>query len=287
MGAIKDAYDVGQQIIKAFGNILKKLRRVPAIDDFVDAIERKFLNPIVVRRITDPQSADLLSALDLYEQRIPEEQRFESADIIRWLREDREQQRHRKTGPRDYFVVAKFRKKVVGLILFHFYDVPSLVFFAYLVAAKGPGTPGRISESLVSFITKSVRRGPLSHCKAFILELEDPRRRTNKSDITNGLARIRLFCKLAETCGFTLRAADIPYLQPPLSHSAGSTLAQEKLLLMCAYATSKGDRSSISKGELNALLEFIYLELYPEGYSADCEENDEYRQTCKAALAGC
>jgi hypothetical protein len=283
MGVIKDAYDVGLQIFSSVRNTVKSVRRIPAVDDFFDRVERRFLNPIVVHRVTDPKDADLFSALELYDQRIPDEQRFESADIIRWLREDREQQRLRpEGGPRDYFLVAKFRKKVCGFSLFHFYETRSLIFFAYLVAAKGPGTPSRISESLISYTTKMLRKKPLKQCKGFVLELEDPRRGTNRSDVNYSLARIRLFCKLAETCGFTLRAVDVPYLQPPLSHSAQD--GQEQLLLMCAYPGDNGARSSMPKEELNSLLEFIYLELYPEGYSPDEEESEQYRRACAAAL---
>jgi hypothetical protein len=284
MGVIRDTYDVVLQIFSSFRNSLKAVRRVPAVDDFLDRIERRFLNPIVVHRVTDPQSADLLAAMELYDHRIPDEQRFESADIIRWLREDREQQRLRSDGPRDYFLVAKFRKKVCGFSLFHFYGTQSLVFFAYMVAAKGPGTPSRISESLISYVAKMIRKEPLIRCKGFVLELEDPRSGTIRSETKYSLARIRLFCKLAETCGFTLRAVDVPYLQPPLSHSMSSHDAQEQLLLMCAYPGDNGTRSTMPKEELISLLEFIYLELYPEGYSADIEESEQYRRTCQAAL---
>jgi hypothetical protein len=36
-----------------------------------------------------------------------------------------------------------------------------------------------------------------------------------------------------------------------------------------------------SKKELIELLEFIYCEVYPEGYSADAEENARYRDLCR------
>jgi hypothetical protein len=280
MGVVRDAYDVALEILRSLKNIINTIRRVPAVDDFFDRIEKRFLNPVVVQRVTDPRSRDLLSALELYERRIPDEQRFESADIIRWLREDR-QQRRTRYGPRDYVLIAKFRKKVCGFSLFHFYHTRSLIFFAYLVAAKGPGTPAGISESLIASITKLLRKKPLRQCKGLILELEDPRR-GGTSDRNHSLARIRLFSKLAEMYGFTLRAVDIPYLQPSLTHSAEDGQAQ--LLLMCAYPVDGAASGIMRKAELINLLEFIYLELYPDGYSADVEESEQYRVTCKAAL---
>jgi hypothetical protein len=282
MGVVKDVYDVGQEILSSVKNAIKAVRRIPVLDDFVGRLEKRFLNPIVVHRVTDPdpKNADLLSALELYERRIPDKQRFESADIIRWLREDRERRRARLPS-RDYFLIAKFRKKVCGLSLFHFYGTRSLVFFAYLVAAKGPGTPAGISESLISRIAKISRKKPLQRCKGWVLELEDPKRGST-SEKNHSLARIRLFSKLAEVCGFTLRAVDIPYLQPPLSHWPQDS--QEQLLLMYAYPVEKAPSSIMSKAELKNLLEFIYLELYPDGYSSDAEENEHYRLLCKEAL---
>jgi hypothetical protein len=89
MGVVKDTYDIARQIIRALGTTLKSIRRVPAVDDFLDRLERRFLDPIVIRRAKNPHSADLLSAVELYDQRIPEEQQVESVDIIRWVREAR------------------------------------------------------------------------------------------------------------------------------------------------------------------------------------------------------
>ena len=55
MGVIKDAYDVGLQIFSSVRNTVKSVRRIPAVDDFFDRVERRFLNPIVVHRVTDPK----------------------------------------------------------------------------------------------------------------------------------------------------------------------------------------------------------------------------------------
>ena len=133
--------------LRLAGRLLGTLRKIPFVDDAVDRFQRRFLNPVVTKLVTDPDDPDLDAALDLYRKRIPDDQRFEAADIVRWIREDR--QSRASLGPTDWFVVAKFRRKVRGFILFHYYPSVQLGLFAYLVVANTPGPPvNAVSRSL-------------------------------------------------------------------------------------------------------------------------------------------
>src|SRR5262249_41560472 len=79
--------------------------------------------PLSVELIRDHHSPDILPALDLYNQRIPDGERFEDADIVRWLRDRPEEH---------YFFVAKYRGQVCGFTLLHVRAEKTLAFIAYL-----------------------------------------------------------------------------------------------------------------------------------------------------------
>src|SRR5580658_1332111 len=87
---------------------------------------------------------------------------------------------------------------------------------------------------------------------------------------------------LASVASFSLRALDIHYKQPSLTHLA-SDQNQEDLPLL--YARPGTVRAELDKAEISNILDFIYLELYPDGYSDDVEETRIYAAKCAAARA--
>lgn len=219
MGWLKDAFDIVREASSILSRPARAIRKIPVVDEIVDRLQHRYFNPIVIRQITNPRSPDLQAAFDLYENRIPESQRFEAADIARWLLEDREN-RGNSNRPRDCFLVAKYKGRVCGFSLFHYYPVRRLVFFAYLVVAQKPGTPVGISDRLADRIAGILRhKRPFKHCKTIVLEVEDPRVQNDRAKHTRSIARIRRFCRIAEINGFTMRAVEVPYRQPPLSHT--------------------------------------------------------------------
>ena len=264
VGIVKETTDL-------FGQLAGVFRRIPLLDDFLDEVRRRYFSPVVVRRIKDPRNPDLPAALELYEQRIPDTQRFEAEDIVRWLSEDKET---------DCFLIAKFHKKVCGFCLFHYYPARGLGLFAYMVVAKRPGIPANeVSNALMRRVSRFLnKRGNRLYFKGLVLEVEDPRRLTGEQR-RESLARVRRFCTLASLGRFAIRAIDIAYKQPPLTHSE-TDLHQEELLLLLAAPTN-GVKTEIDKSTLVEIVDFIYLALYPEGYSADLEECERYKDKCK------
>src|SRR5271167_1206948 len=112
-----------KEIAKLGKTVIGALTRVPVVDDFLDRLRRRYLNEIVVRRIRSERDRDLPAALELYERRIPNPQRVESADLMLWLSERRDT---------DYCLVAKLRKKVCGFSFFHYYPERGIAFFSYM-----------------------------------------------------------------------------------------------------------------------------------------------------------
>jgi hypothetical protein len=285
MSASWKSIQVGGRIAR---QIVAILRMIPLVDNAVDSVQKKLLNPVVVRLIQDTDDPDLDAALELYRKKIPDDQRFEATDIISWLREDKISRAgiERDTTPTDWFIVAKFRRRVCGFILFHYYPSARLALFAYMVVAASPGStsPNFVSNTLCSYVTKLLKtRRELTGCRGIVLEVEDPRRETaiNKQD--ECLARVRRFCTLAEMQGFSLRALDFEYKQPKLSTDAPPDTERPMLLLSARLRDNLLHEKS-QRSETAELLAFVYTRVYPEGYSTDALENSEYRAYCLALL---
>jgi hypothetical protein len=231
----------------------------------------------LVKDCTDP---DIRAALELYESRIPDDERFEAPDIVRWLREDQQQRSDGVAGPRDYFVVAKADSRVCGFTLLHYYQTLDLAFIAYLVAERGVAIDhGTISQRLLEKVAwLFANEEHLRSCKGFLLEVDDPTRSCTAEQIIERLARVRLFCMLAESLGFSLRALDFDYHQPLLWIPDPEEIGTEVPMLLMYARPSKIAGSSLAKTEVQRLLAFVYKWLYPEGFSDVEDENNLYRR---------
>lgn len=236
---------------------------------------------VAVRLVTDYASPDVLEALLLYSRRIPAEEQFEAEDIVRWLREDQEHQQQSGVGARDYFFVATLLNEVCGFTLLHFHEDDQLAFVAYLVAKEGvslrKGTITALLFEKVAHLFAHEQR--LQKCDGFLLEVDDPRQAVSPRERRKRLARIVLFCTLAQQHGVTLRALDCDYRQPHLHVPAKDELGQEQHMLLM-YA-SKVMPTSLPRNDIARLFGYIYNWLYPEGFSEHPEENMAYRAYLK------
>jgi hypothetical protein len=261
--------------------INRLLVAIPMVDDLESRVRNRFLSPIVVRRVIRPNDPDLHSALELYEKRLDGDLRFESADIVRWLADDRNT-RGDRARPHDYFVVAKYRHKVKAFALFHYYPLRKTVFLAYMVvdgACQGLGL-NDLSQSLVAWIANFISRDRLLRdCQGLLFEVEDPRKALKAKQLHN-IARIQRFCTLAASQKFSLRAFEIDYLQPAFHVPEPGGSPEQPLLLLSARLKQPGQSMTL-ESELIQILDFIYLDLYPEGFSDIQEENESYKAYCR------
>jgi predicted phosphodiesterase len=237
-------------------------------------------NDTTVRAIYDCRDPDIRAALELYEKRIPEHERFEAPDIVRWLREEQEERERGIDDARSYFIVAKDGVRVRGFALLHYHPKVHLAFIAYLVAAKGPKLDDEyISQKLLEKIKWLFGNEEyLASCCGFLLEVDDPAVARTAKHKQERLARIRLFCMLAESLGFSLRALDFDYRQPLLWIPAEDECGQEvPMMLMYARGSGLSD-CTLGRSEVKSLLQFVYKWLYPEGFSEVENENIQYRE---------
>jgi hypothetical protein len=226
---------------------------------------------IFIERVEDYSSPDILKALELYVKRIPENERFESSDIVRWLRED-----VKKT--RDYFFIAKENDEIRGFTLIHYNPARQLAFIAYLVRKEKlkMSDPNIVTAQLFKKISGFyIGSSELKDCKAFLMEVDDPRFANSEKERNNRIARIRLFSMVAQQSRFHLRALGFEYKQPllfiPKTEQKGS---EQSMMLL--YASSQMP-AFLKKEEVLSLLDFVYNWLYPESFSEIPEENENYK----------
>lgn len=265
-------------LAKAYDLIL----RIPVIDDFIDRFRQRYLPGIVVRQVTNPEDPDLLPALEELYESIPEDQRVEAADQIRWIGESNAPKNWETTRSKDWFWVARHRHRVRGFAVLHYYEPDYLGFIGYLVAARTPGVPPyAISDALGRAMSKVLKRA-LSSCRGILLEVEDPRIAKNAKEQRERLARVARFCMLAQRQHLTLRALEIEYKQPKLI--LGDKRPERPMLLLCAMIR-RSLPERLPRAEVSKLLSFVYTRVYPDGYSADTDETAAYADYCRALLA--
>jgi hypothetical protein len=260
----------------------RQLRTIPVVDDFEERIRARYFSAVIVRRIIQPTDPDLHAALGLYEKRLDGELRFGTSDIIRWIEDDLKNRKNSSSAPRDYFLVAKHNHKIKAFVLFHYFPLKKMAFLAYMVVDRN--TAGlaldELSQALASRILRLLSRDSLlRNCEALIFEVEDPRSAPQAKQLHN-IARIQRFCSLAATCGFTLRAFDIAYSQPAFVVPSALGESEQALLLISARARRENDKANV-RNEVESILDLIYFDLYPSGFSDIAEEQNAYTQYCR------
>jgi hypothetical protein len=235
---------------------------------------------VQVKLIQDYRDEDLLRGLELYNRRIPEDERFEPPDIIRWLREGQEAEFKGVAEAGNFCVVAKKNAMVCGFVLIHFYPRLRLAFVAYLVAEKGVSFQmATVSQKVLDFVFQSFgREENLKSCSTFLFEADDPVLARTPKERNHCLARLRVFCTLAERIGLTPKAFDFDYRQPSVVIPAGSDFGKEVPMLLMSAGPSTRERGWVSKDELTEQLDFIHNELYPRDFSDVQEEDQQYRE---------
>jgi hypothetical protein len=241
---------------------------------------------MILELVTDPESPDIVAALELYDDRIPESARFESPDVVRWLREGCGQPGTRGPKRQHYFLVTKRDDGVVsGFVLIHYFDTQQLAFVAYLVAAPDATALGGMSVSLalIGAIAELLKPGqPLEQCKALLFEVDRPSADASQAEWLERLGRIKHFCTLAEARGIGIRAVDIDYIQPTLDLARPTDGVP--MVLMYGFPPSVQRPNCLKGADLQTILTFIYTELYPAGYSADDEDNRQYKALLQSLL---
>lgn len=246
-----------------------------------DRITSKITNQIVVRFVNDPDNRYLSEALKLYDSRIPEEDRVEAAEIVRWLREEKEA---KKTGifrAKEFLSIATINNKVCGVMCFCYYFSSKIAFIEYLVVDR-LDKDHEVSFKLLKKAARLIKKGK---CESVLIEVDHPDDANSESERQKRKARIRHFKWLAQQQGISLKVLDFHYKQPCLTIDA--KIGREKPLLLM-YAKLNGDviGKSLQKDEVKELLLFLYKDVYGDTFEFDVdpEQNEFYKNYLSTLL---
>ncbi len=238
----------------------------------------------LVTRILTPADAPYFASevYRLLEKRFPPDDLKPCEDMTRWLATP-------DPGYFGYFIIAELRAHPVSLLYLHRRAGVPYAFVSYLVVRNEPGPErqslDRISSSLLTEVMRQMKRSlsGLDELRGFLAELAHPATAPNAAERTKRVGRFRLFETLAAANGFQLHAIDVGYLQPPLSVEEDPGGIPHLLLL--ARRREAELPQQLSRAEAIQILKYLYLDLYPSGYSDDPCEIAFIRETCGRMLA--
>ncbi len=236
---------------------------------------------VVIERVQDPDSPDLLLALKLYRRRIPEEEGDPAEDIVRWIQEAKDEARQGIAVNNDFFLIAKIGSTVCALIYFHYSPTAKWAFMSYLVVDDM--FPLAQHYQVSTTLLREFRRmlvEDLPGCRGFVTEV-DPRHYTKikgrHNKVRDATIKIVYFQKLAQKVGFELRAlGDVPYTQPDLSPST-DVGAERPMLLMYARVGAQQNVGDLMCEEVEQILSFIYDDVYREDFCHDEALDKKYQ----------
>ena len=250
------------------------------VDDNTNPDSRAAHDDLSVCRIADCTSADLLAALQLYDQMIPLEQRQGAPEeVVRQLQTAKERRAQGICQIEDCHFVARGASGVCGYMQLFLHPVEKFAFVAFLVVRAGLSL-GKQMAWVASRICQEVTRTlaldkEFGACERIFLELDDPGRAADERQRRRGLKRITRFEAICRQCGRELRLLEFDYLQARLGLPADCSGPERPHLLGCI---SKGAEARMDGAMLRNVLRLIYTRLNPEGvYGGEAEKDGLYR----------
>ena len=187
------------------------------LSDDAGADGRETQDAVSVCRVTHYTSTDLLSALALYNEMIPAEQRqgprrraFDSfkTRLAGGLKE---------CPFEDYHFVAKLDSRVCGYMQLFFYPVEKFALVGFLVVRAGLSLGKQMAWVTSRMCQEITRKLELDDefrgCDRLFLELDDPGRASDEKKRRRGVRRITRFEAICQQCGTQLRLLEFNYLQ--------------------------------------------------------------------------
>jgi hypothetical protein len=235
---------------------------------------------VSVYRVTDYTSADLLAALELYNQMIPAQQRQGApAEVIQQLQDARDRRARGLFPFEDCHFVAKRASGVCGYMQLFFHPVERFAFLGFLVV-RASLSLGKQMAWVASRMSQEIARqlaldDELRAYDRIFLELDDPGHAADEKQRRRGIRRIARFEAICKQCGVEFRLLEFDYLQARLGLAADWPGPERPHLL--GYVARAAE--SCMEGEmLRKVLRLIYTRLNPEGvYGGKAEQDDLYR----------
>jgi len=283
--AYRNAIQSGDRLWHSFATVEELKLKIAQISDD-RYLPREDPSCVTIERVTDAHKHkdDLWVALELYSSRLPEEERYDNAELLSLIKHHLSGKfgPHRPSADwRAYLFVAKQANDIVGMLLGYRDVGANLAFVPYLVAKRpqrGRLSAPDISRRLLGALLDAIRAsGDPGQQLRFLSEVDDPSRTSDAKERKRRLARIKLFEQAVESLGLSVRCLDLAYVQPRLDPTRRDT----GLLLLYV---AEGLPLELSKPEVIELLTWLYTSLYSEDIFEDPDEGKRYAEHTREVL---
>lgn len=257
--------------------LLSILAGLGTIGAAVYAAFKSWRGRLYTRRLMAGTEQYFEETMKLYERSFEDWERDEPEEIERWLNEAR---RRRSNGDRsleEYLLTAIWRQRPCGFFYGTFYSSASTLFVSYLVVDRGLSerVAKRVSKELLRAVQNSLAADGYD-CKKLIAEVEVPVDGKTLKLRRRRKARIRRLLKISRDAEVPLRVLDAAYLQPKLD-LRDRDKHEDGLLVLYARVDAEMP-STLPREEVEALLHFVYDELYGDCFMHDPGQDKEWRR---------
>lgn len=230
-----------------------------------------------IKRILKSTDKDIDQLIDVYEYLLPANERSPGTDILRWLDEYQEKRRDPRHTLEEYWLVGKYKSRVVSILFFQYYLDSKYLFISYY------GVDDRFEEkgeTPSSVMLKKMRKSfgkELKRCKGIVYETDAPETVADTKKKMERKARSRLFKTYAKRLGYVAYDIGIDYIAPRLALEQSEYYEEEHLRLSYIPLKKTYPDNIITKDEVLEILHFVYLQVYGDQYNDDLERDKEYR----------
>ncbi|MBV6449680.1 MAG: hypothetical protein MHPDNHAH_00392 [Anaerolineales bacterium] len=240
---------------------------------------------IRVKRIKKSSDKDVEGFIYLYNKLIDESVRIDSAEIIRWVDEDRVLRKLETHNYLHYLLVGKLKGEVVSFLKTMYSRDSRYMFIAYYGIETENETARKLAAPAMMKSLAKLIRSEMKECKGVICEVEAPAPGLDYSENQKRKARIKLFKETARRLNYRLFEIVIEYLQPQMEVDEDSDFQEEKMILLYAPVTDPTPfNKRIAKEKVMEVLTFIYLQIYRPTFRHDPDKDFAYQSYLNSLL---
>lgn len=230
------------------------------------------------RRITKPKDKDLEGFFEIYELLIPYNERESRVEIIRYIKENREDRQNKNLEYEEFFIIAKIRQRVVAFLYFTYYHTTKYAFINYLGIDKRVTNARKAASRVIIKKLKSLLNRSLRACKGIIFEIDKPNSTLTQRQRRKIQATRDRFEHYAQDNELKVYELPIEYIQPKLSAKDRTQYSEEDMLLMYVPVANKPIHGKIPKQEMMDILKATYIDWYGDIYDKVEEHRQKYAE---------
>ncbi len=241
--------------------------------------EKKIRDRVSVRRIKSSKDKDIHGLIEIYAELFPDDTvDYDAEEIRAFFDEEDEHDGSRHVKVDNILLAAKFKGAVVGFIFCHYYPERKKAIISYFGIDKNVLEARKFAAIVMLKHLERLLIRKYKECEYLFFDVARPEKQLSEAEFRERKARISLFMQSARSIGKKAYVFQFDYHSPKVSLSHES---QERPLVLM-FIPLKGSISMvISKAQVIAFLQFIFLDCYGDIYRIDDPKFKEYQQHLK------